>query len=75
MFGMIHIDGRRQLATCVTTSALRARVPPTLPRGVTPLHQVFDMPISVALYRNVLGSEVVASGRSVASLSFGQLAA
>jgi glyoxylase I family protein len=32
-------------------------------KGMTPLLQVFDMPASVAFYRNVLGFEIVATSR------------
>ena len=42
-------------------------------RGLAPLLQVFDMPSSVAFYRDILGFEVVAQSEPGDSFAWGML--
>jgi catechol 2,3-dioxygenase-like lactoylglutathione lyase family enzyme len=40
-------------------------------QGVAPLFQVFDMPTSIAFYRDVLGCEVVSTSQPGAGVRLG----
>ena len=41
-------------------------------RGMTPLLQVFDMPTSIAFYRDVLGFDLVSTSKPRGSTSIGR---